>query len=196
MSEFWIYFQTAWRHVLDIKGYNTILFLIALTVPYSFKDWKRMLLLIAIFAIGEIVALLLSLFGIVIIKMNLNEFLIPITILTTACFNLFSVGKSHKGNGINLIEFFVLFFGIIHGLSFSIFFKSILIGNLSVKIVPLFEFAVGIQSAQVMVVLLVLILSYIIQNFFRFSKRDFTLVCSAFVIGVVLPLIIESKIWN
>lgn len=196
MSEFWIYFQTAWRHVLDIKGYNTILFLIALTVPYSFKDWKRMLLLIAIFAIGELVALLLSFFGVVIIKMNLNELLIPITILITALFNLFSAGKSSKGNGINLVGFFVLFFGIIHGLSFSNYFKSILTGNLSAKILPLFEFAVGIQAAQIMIVLLVLILSYIVQTFFRFSKRDFTLVFSAFVTGVVLPVIIENAIWE
>lgn len=196
MSEFWIYFQTAWRHVLEVKNYNTILFLIAIAVPYSFKDWKRILLLFSILALGEIVALLLSFVGIVIIKINLIEFLIPITILITACFNLFSVGKSNKGNGINLIGFFVLFFGIIHGLSFSNYFKSILTGNLSVKILPLFEFAVGIQAVQILVILLVLIASYICQTFFRFSKRDFTLVFSSFVIGVVLPVIIENAIWK
>jgi len=44
--------------------------------------------------------------------------------------------------------------------------------------------------------LVVLIISYVVQTFFRFSKRDWALVMSAFIIGVVLPMIIESEIWN
>ncbi|KAB1156152.1 HupE/UreJ family protein [Flavobacterium luteum] len=194
MSDFWIYFQLAWRHVLDIKSYNFILFLAALAIPYSFREWKKLLLLLAFFAIGELVALLLSLFGIVIIKLNLKESLIPITILITALFNLFIMGKSQKGNGINWIGFFVLFFGIIHGLGFSRHFKSVTTGNLSDKIVPLFEYTLGVQAAQILVIVLVLILSYIVQNFFRFSKRDFILASSSFIIGVVLPQIIKSII--
>lgn len=192
MSDFWIYFQLAWKHVIDIKSYNFILFLIALAVPYSFKEWRKLLLLLAFFAIGELVVLLLSFFGIVIIKLNLKESLIPITILITALFNLFVIGKSHKGNGLNLIGFFVLFFGIIHGLGFSNYFKSVTTGNLSAKILPLFEYTLGIQVAQIVLVLLVLIVSYIVQNFFRLSKRDFILVSSSFLIGVVLPEIIKT----
>lgn len=191
MSDFWIYFQLAWKHVLDIKSYNFILFLIALAVPYSFKEWRKLLLLLAFFAIGELVVLLLSFFGIVIIKLNLKESLIPITILITALFNLFVIGKSHKGNGINLIGFFVLFFGIIHGLGFSNYFQSVTTGNLSAKMLPLLEYTLGIQAAQIVLVLLVLIVSYIVQNFFRLSKRDFILVSSSFLIGVVLPEIIK-----
>ncbi|MFD0777881.1 HupE/UreJ family protein [Flavobacterium myungsuense] len=60
MSDFWMYFQLAWKHVIDIKSYNFILFLIALAVPYSFKEWRKLLLLLAFFAIGELVVLLLS----------------------------------------------------------------------------------------------------------------------------------------
>jgi len=192
MSELWTYFQIAWRHVLDIKGYNHILFLIALATPYSFKDWKRILLLVTILGVGEIVALLLAFFGIVNSKTYFIEFLIPITILIIALFNLFTSGKSSKGNGINWIGFFVLFFGIIHGLAYSNYFKSALSGSLSHKIIPLIEYTIGIQAAQIIIVLIVLILSYIVQNFFRFSKRDFTLVCSSFVIGVVLPVIVRN----
>ena len=191
MSDFWMYFQLAWKHVIDIKSYNFILFLIALAVPYSFKEWRKLLLLLAFFAIGELVVLLLSFFGIVIIKLNLKESLIPITILITALFNLFVIGKSHKGNGINYIGFFVLFFGIIHGLGFSDYFKSVTTGNLSAKMLPLLEYTLGIQAAQIVLVLLVLIVSYIVQNFFRLSKRDFILVSSSFLIGVVLPEIIK-----
>jgi hypothetical protein len=195
MSEFWIYFQIGLKHVLDIHAYDHVLFLIALAVPFSFKDWKQIVLLVSMFTIGHTLALLLSIFGIIAIKVNVVELLIPITILITALFNLFTAGKSSKKESINLVFFITLFFGIIHGLGFSNYFKSILGGSPSSKLIPLGEFALGIEAAQIVVVFVVLVLSYIVQTVFRFSKRDWTLVMSAFIIGVVLPMIVESKIW-
>jgi lysylphosphatidylglycerol synthetase-like protein (DUF2156 family) len=85
---------------------------------------------------------------------------------------------------------------VIHGLGISNYFKTILPGSASDKLLPLLEFALGIEAAQIIVVIIVLLLSYIVQTFFRFSKRDWTLVMSAFVIGVVLPMIIKSDIWG
>jgi hypothetical protein len=196
MSEFWIYFQIGLKHVLDIHAYDHVLFLIALTVPYTFKDWKRILLLVSVFTIGHTLALLLSVFGIVTVKVSLVEFLIPITILITAFYHLFTAGKAAKNDGLNLIFFVTLFFGIIHGLGFSNYFKTILGGSATSKLVPLGEFALGIEVAQVVVVFVVLVLSYIVQTVFRFSKRDWALVMSAFIVGVVIPMIVESPIWN
>jgi len=196
MSEFWIYYEIGLRHVLNIHAYDHVLFLIALTVPYAFKDWKRILLLVTIFTVGHTLALLLSVFGLIIIKVNLVEFLIPITILIVAFFNLFTAGKSSKNESISIVGFITLFFGVIHGLGFSNYFNSILGGNTTSKLLPLSEFALGIELAQIIVVFVVLILSYIVQTVFRFSKRDWTLVMSSFVIGVILPMIVESEIWN
>ncbi|MBA9073069.1 putative neutral ceramidase superfamily lipid hydrolase [Flavobacterium gossypii] len=196
MSEFWIYFNTGLRHVLDIHAYDHVLFLIALTIPYAFKDWQRVLLLVTLFTVGHTMALLLSVYGFVQIKVNLVEFLIPITILITAFFHLFTAGKNNKKESISFIAIVTLFFGIIHGLGFSNYFNTILPGNASAKLIPLLEFALGIEAAQVIVVLIVLILSYIVQTVFRFSKRDWTLVMSSFVIGVVIPMVIESEIWG
>jgi len=196
MSEFWIYFEIGMRHVLDISAYDHVLFLIALTVPYAFKDWKRVLILISIFTIGHTMALLLSVYGVVTVKAHLIDFLIPITILTTAIFHLFTAGKSSKNESISIIGFITLFFGIIHGIGFANYFKTLLSGTASAKLVPLLEFSIGIEAAQITVVIVVLLLSYVVQTFFRFSKRDWTLVMSSFVIGVVLPMIVESPIWN
>jgi hypothetical protein len=196
MSDFWIYFKIGLHHVLDINGYDHVLFLIALTVPYAFKDWKRILFLVTIFTIGHTLALMLSVFNIVTVQANIIEFLIPITILITAFFNLFTAGKSSKQESLTFVGSITLFFGVIHGLGFSNYFKEILPGKPTDKLWPLIEFALGIEAAQIMVVLVVLILSFIVQTLFRFNKRDFTLTMSAFVIGVVIPLIIESPIWN
>jgi hypothetical protein len=196
MSEFWIYFNIGLNHVLDIKAYDHVLFLIALMVPYSFKDWKRVLLLVTLFTIGHTLSLMMAVYEVIYIKASLVEFLIPITILITALFHLFTAGKSSKKESISFVAIVTLFFGIIHGLGFSNYFKSILPGAATDKILPLLEFALGIEAAQIIVVLVVLILSYMVQTFFRFSKRDWTLVASAFVIGVVIPMIIESEIWG
>ncbi|RZJ73868.1 HupE/UreJ family protein [Flavobacterium sp.] len=196
MSEFQIYLETGLRHVLDIKAYDHVLFLIALTVPYAFKDWKRLLLLVSIFTVGHTLALIMSVFGIVTIKASLVEFLIPITILVTAAYHLVTAGKTAKSENISVLGFITLSFGLIHGLGFSNYFKAILPGSASEKLVPLLEFALGIEIAQLIVVLVALIFSYVVQNFFRFNKRDYALVVSAFVIGVVIPMILGSEIWK
>ena len=196
MSEFWMYLNIGLKHVLDINAYDHVLFLIALMVPYAFKDWKNVFVLVSLFTLGHTLALLLSVYGVVQIQASLVEFLIPITILITAVFHLFTAGKSSKNESITFVAIVTLFFGIIHGLGFSNYFKTILPGAASDKLLPLLEFALGIEAAQMIVVLVVLIISYIVQTFFRFSKRDWALVMSAFIIGVVLPMIIESEIWN
>jgi hypothetical protein len=58
------------------------------------------------------------------------------------------------------------------------------------------EFSIGIEAAQMTVVLTILLFSYIAQTIFKLSKRDFTLVVSAFIVGVVVPMIIENNLWN
>jgi hypothetical protein len=196
MSEFWVYFQIGLKHVLDIHAYDHVLFLMALAVPFTFKDWRRLLLLVSLFTLGHTTALLLSVYQIVVIKVNLVEFLIPITILLTAVYNLINAGSSNKKDSLNLVFFTTLFFGIIHGLGFSNYFKTILGGSASAKLVPLLEFALGIEAAQILVVVVVLILAFSIQTVFRFSKRDWILTASAFIIGVVLPMIVENEFWN
>ncbi|MFN3941860.1 MAG: HupE/UreJ family protein [Flavobacterium sp.] len=196
MQEFWVYFNIGLKHVLDINGYDHVLFLIALCVPYAFKDWKRVLLLVTLFTVGHTISLILSVYGVIQVKASLIEFLIPITILITALFHLFTAGKSSKNESISFVASVTLFFGIIHGLGFSNYFKSILPGSSSDKLLPLLEFALGIEAAQIIVVIIVLIISYMVQTVFRFSKRDWTLVASAFVCGVVVPMIIESEIWG
>lgn len=196
MNDFWIYFNLGLRHVLNINAYDHVLFLIALTIPYAFKDWKRVLILVSLFTLGHSLALLLSVFGVIRINADLIEFIIPITILTVALFNLFTAGKNNKAEGISLVGFVTLFFGIVHGLGFATYFKTILPGSATDKLLPLGEFALGIEAAQVIVVIIVLILSYIVQTIFRFSKRDWTLVMSAFIIGVIVPILIQSPIWH
>jgi hypothetical protein len=196
MSEFFAFFQVGLHHILDMNGYDHFLFLIALTVPYAFKDWKRVLLLISIFTLGHTLSLILSIFEVITVKGKLIELLIPITILITAIFNYFKAGKASKNESISAVGFITLFFGIIHGLGFSSYIKNLLSGEPTDKLLPTIEFALGIEAAQIITVICVLLISLLVQSFFRFSRRDFILVTSSFVIGVVIPLLLKNPFFN
>lgn len=95
MSEFWVYFQIGLHHVLDIQAYDHVLFLMALVIPFTFKDWKKIILSVTLFTLGHTTALVFSVYKILVVKASFIEFLIPITILLTAIYNLASIGK-HK----------------------------------------------------------------------------------------------------
>ena len=191
MSQFWLYFQLGLEHVLDWNAYDHILFLIVLVASYSFLTWKRVFWLVTIFTLGHTISLFLSVYKIVLVDTTWVEFLIPVTILATAVFNIINAKKRESQNNISLLYFSTAFFGIIHGLGFSSYFKMIASGTDSVFL-PLLEFALGIEAAQIIVVLCVLVLSFLLQNVLRVTRRDWIIVVSAIVIGIILPILKEN----
>ncbi|WP_159021969.1 HupE/UreJ family protein [Formosa sp. L2A11] len=192
LDDFLFYVQYGINHVLDINGYDHVLFLLVLTVAYIFKDWKRVLILVSLFTLGHTVSLILAAYDVVQINGALVELLIPITILIMAVYNIFTAGKTIQ-KGVSLLFFSALFFGIVHGLGFAREFH-LLIGGSSNKLLPLLEFALGIEAAQIIIVFVVLFFSYIMQTVFRFSKRDWVLVISSVVVGLVIPMIMANKL--
>lgn len=191
MADFWFYFNIGLDHVLDWRAYDHVLFLIVLTVPYAFKDWQRVLLMVTLFTVGHSLALVLSVYNVVRVNAGLVEFLIPVTIFIAALYNVFTAGKGAKKDKLGLLLITALFFGLIHGLGFSNFFKE-LTAHLDNRMLPLLEFALGIEASQVLIVLIVLIISFIFQTIFRFSRRDWMMVISAVVLGMVIPMLIAN----
>ena len=195
LENFWFNVQYGINHVLDINGYDHVLFLMILAVPYVFKDWKRVLLLVSMFTLGHTLSLVLAAYGVVSVSGKLVEFLIPITILIAAIYNVFTTGKKDRGTKIGLLFFAALFFGLIHGLGFAREFK--MLSSLSEnKLELLIEFAIGIEIAQVIIVFVVLFLGFLCQTIFRFSRRDWVMILSSIVIGLVIPMIIQSDLLN
>lgn len=181
-------------HIISFSSYDHILFLVVLTVPYVFKDWKRLLLLVSIFTLGHTFSLLLGVFDIINLKSNVVEWLIPFTIVIIALYNVFTAGKHSKQSNPLLIVGFVLFFGLIHGLGFASSFLSVVHSDES-TLLSVLEFAVGIELGQFLIVFCVLFFGFLGQTIFRFSIRDWVMVLSAVVIGLMLPLIIKSPLF-
>ncbi|MEL0455655.1 HupE/UreJ family protein [Flavobacteriaceae bacterium SZ-1-7] len=191
LENIWFNINYGINHVLDINAYDHVLFLIVLTVPYVFKDWKRVLLLVSMFTLGHTLSLVLASYSVISVNAAVVEFLIPITIMIVALFNVFTSGKGAQREKVGVLFLSTLFFGLIHGLGFAREFRMLL-GDSDNKIVLLLEFALGIEIAQVIIVFMVLFLGYIVQTIFRFSKRDWIMVISAIVVGLVIPMILNS----
>ena len=188
-------FQYGVYHILNLKAYDHILFLIVLTVPYLFKDWKRVFTLISIFTAGHCVSLGLTTYDVINVNLKLIEFLIPISILIVALFNVFTAGKKSHGPSISVVFFATLFFGLLHGLGFVSTFERV-ISSSENKLLALLEIGLGIEVGQLFVAFIVIFLSFLCQTIFRFSKRDWVMVTSAIVVGFILPMLINSGLFS
>ena len=193
MTDFLLYFKMGLYHVLDINAYDHILFLIVLAVVYQFKQWRKVFWLITLFTIGHSITLALSAYGVINVRADLVEFLIPLTIFITGAANVLTAKKASVGKE-NQNLLFALFFGLIHGLGFSNYFKM-MIGKSSDKLLPLAEFALGIEVAQVIIVLVILVIGSLLQGILGVNRRDWILVSSSIVIGFALQMMIDRVFW-
>ncbi len=193
MEDLILYFKMGFTHVLDLAAYDHILFLIVLAVVFSMKEWTKVLWLVTLFTLGHSITLALAAYKVLEFPIYIIEFLIPLTIFITGFVNVITTKKtSTKSNRLNL--FFAFFFGFIHGLGFSNYFKM-MIGQEQNKFLPLLEFSLGIEGAQIIIVLSILIIGFILQNFLKTSKRDWVLVTSSIVIGFAIQMMLERIFW-
>lgn len=190
MGEFGMYFETGWQHIADLEGYDHILFIAALCAVYLLRDWKKVLILVTAFTIGHSVTLALSVLNFIKVPTAIIEFLIPVTILITAAANIFRKNKDASPDKVQLNYFLALFFGLIHGMGFSNFLKSLL-GSQSNITVPLLAFNLGLEFGQLLIVAAILLIAGIMVNLFPVKRRDWTMFLSSAIFGVALMMAIE-----
>ena len=183
MDEFWIYLKLGLTHVLDVNAYDHVLYLIALVASYTFFQWKTVIWLVTIFTIGHTLSLVLAGYDILQVNMAWVEFLIPVSIILAAIYNLTIAGRRNQNKKKVLLYIVTLFFGLVHGFGFSSYFQM-LASKKDQILTMLIEFALGIELAQIIVVLMVLIISFIVRRAFRVATRDWILVTSSIVIGM------------
>ncbi|WP_460542927.1 HupE/UreJ family protein [Echinicola sediminis] len=194
MSNFNLYFGLGFDHILDINGYDHILFIIALACIYQLKDWKLIIALVTSFTIGHSITLALATFQLIQPNSQLIEFLIPLTILFTCISNLFFKANRTFSSNKSLNTFLAGTFGLIHGLGFSNYLRSLL-GSEESILVPLFSFNLGLEVGQIIIVVLFLLLSYLIVTQLKLSRRYWIIGISALVALVSLKLINDSVYW-
>lgn len=189
MIDFGLFFQMGYEHIADLNGIDHILFVAALCIRYQFADWKKLLWLVTAFTLGHSITLALSVFNIVNYSVNWIEFLIPVTIVITAISNVFVKKFVYKAK-FPLIYFFAAFFGLIHGLGFSNYLKSLL--SKEGNIIPeLLAFNLGLEAGQLVIVLAILIISLIFVQLFKINRREYLLFISGGIFAIALQMSIE-----
>lgn len=192
MSEFSAFLQLGFGHISDLQAYDHLLFIITLCAVYQWKEWKKLLVLVTAFTIGHSVTLALSALDLVRLPSNLVETLIPITILLTAFHNIWK--KQPTGStfstSVSANYFIALFFGLIHGLGFANYFRS-LFGEMGSITQPLLAFNIGLELGQLMIVVLFFGFYALLSQMFRIQQRDWNLFISGAGAGVAVTLIIN-----
>ena len=199
MDDFLIYLRLGFDHITDPRGYDHILFVIALCAVYTLQQWRQVLVLITAFTIGHSITLALATLQLIHYKTALIELLIPITILTTAITNFFfretkTRGRTHVATQPTTRSWrygLALVFGLIHGMGFSNYLRSLL-GREADIIKPLLAFNIGLEIGQLVIVSLVLGLAYVLLDVVRVNRLRWTLIISGIVAGMALSLIIGN----
>ena len=189
MSDFWLLVELGFSHVWDWQGYDHLLFLAALCLPFSARQWKPLLWLITCFTIGHSLSLILASIEVLEVSSTLIEFLIPVSIAATAVYNMIYAQRVWVRSN-RLVMWVTLFFGLVHGFGFAGYFE--LIRDVEQPLwSSLLFFALGIEGAQIVLGTLMLLLSFVVLNVFDRNRRDWILVVSSVIIGILLPIIIE-----
>lgn len=184
---FYSYLKLGFQHVIDINNLDHALFIVSLCAVYQLAEWRKIAIVIMTFTLGHSITLVLASLKIIIPNRHLIELLIPITILISAAFNLASEKLKITSAKLYVKYAFALFFGLIHGMSFSSYFTDI-IGDATQIAFPLFSFNVGIEFGQFFVIPLYYFLMYLL---FRFFKTPYNLVTWTFSMhGVLVSLIL------
>lgn len=150
MSEFAVFAQLGFRHIVDAKAMDHILFLMALAAIYRFRDLRKVLWVVTAFTVGHSITLALAVTGTLTLPSALIEFLIPVTIVATGIENLIVRDRARSGVGGRYRPVFAGVFGLVHGAGFANYLKALFVEHIAV---PLLGFNVGIEIGQVVLLL-------------------------------------------
>lgn len=177
MQEFKIWLEIGITHILSIKGIDHLLFILSLSLLYSYKHIKKLFILISGFTIGHTLSLLYCALTKVSINTVVVEFLIPITIIVSAISNL-----TIKNKNVYALGILTVFFGLLHGLAFSGSIKSLLSDSENI-IVPLISFNIGVEIAQMFLFLIYILVSILIIKSTKIKNEQFNKSLSALIAG-------------
>ena len=194
ISTFTVYLRLGFEHLLDLRGYDHILFLAVLCAAYSLARWRELLVLVTAFTIGHSVSLAVATLRLVRVDTGLVEFLIPVTIVATALTNLAGLRRDdpaeHRVAARPLRYALALIFGVVHGLGFSNFLRLVL-GEERSLFVPLLSFNIGLELAQIAVAAGVLVVALVAVRLLSLPERLWTFLLSALAGGVAAVMAVQ-----
>ena len=187
MQDFLFYLQLGWEHIISKDALDHQLFILALIAIFSFRDWKKVLILVTAFTIGHSLTLVLSALDVFRFPSDWVEFLIPCTIVFTALDNI--IFSKNEKKLIQLNYYLALLFGLIHGMGFANSVRMMLASEQDITL-PLFGFNVGLELGQIIVVAIALFIHYIFSEVLKLSNKIWIYIISVpiFIFAIKMAL--------
>ncbi|UKJ08990.1 HupE/UreJ family protein [Solitalea lacus] len=182
MDQFITFLQQGFFHILDLEGYDHILFLFAICAIYDIKDRKKIFWIITSFTIAHSITLALCALNLIIIDGAIVEFLIAFTIFFTCIENLFIPLLN------NYRVLFSGFFGLIHGMGFSRLLKDLFMGMEFNAFTTLLPFNIGLELGQIIIITAILLIIYMLARFLKLKSQPINYLIS-------VPVLIQAMIW-
>lgn len=193
MDNFLLYLQMGWEHIVSPDATDHQLFLLCLLLPYSFRDFQKVLWLVTAFTLGHSLTLALSAQGSIAFSSYWIELLIPATILGTAVFQSppFSSRQSSIASSSVLYSVAALF-GLIHGLGFANTLRMML-GREESLTVPLLGFNLGLELGQLLVLGLILSFREVLNRVSGKGEKVWPWLVSLFSGGMAIWMMVERS---
>ncbi len=171
MSDFHTFLQLGLEHIADLAALDHILFILTLCALYRPQAWKQILILVTAFTLGH--SLTLALAGLEWIRLSSEvvETAIPLTIIAAGVYNfaMYPEGKTDKTDWRHYG--LAAGFGLIHGMGFAGYFRSLMMASGHQLVLPLFAFNLGIEIGQIGIVLLYFAILYLAEHFAGLPHR-------------------------
>lgn len=190
MHPFEFYLKLGFEHIANLNGYDHILFLVVLCAVYQISQWRNIVILVTAFTIGHSITLFIVSLDFFSIPSRIIKLLIPITILITSLQNVINIKQIENSSRMGKNYFMALFFGLIHGMDFSNYFKALIMSPDEI-VIPLLGFNIGIELGQLLIVLFIVLISFIFLNIIKIKHLKWNLFISGAAFGMSLISIME-----
>tara|TARA_Y100000768_G_C23913875_1_gene651372 strand:- start:659 stop:1246 length:588 start_codon:yes stop_codon:yes gene_type:complete len=190
MHQFEFYLKLGFEHIANLNGNDHIIFLVALCAVYQIREWRKILILVTAFTIGHSISLFVVSLNFFSISSRIIKFLIPATILITSLQNIITKKPIVNSSGMFRNYLAALFFGLIHGMDFSNYFKALIMSPDKI-LIPLLGFNFGIELGQLLIVFFIVFISFIFLNILRVKHFKWNLFISGAAFGTSLISLLE-----
>ncbi len=148
MDLLWIWMKQGLQHIFDLDAYDHMLYILVLALPFLHKKFRPLVYHITAFTLGHTLALAIS----ALFTIPIDQFWIEVGILASILFTAFANIFLESKLASTLTYLITLCIGLIHGMGFGRYFKSIHSDNTGEFLTSLFGFNLGVELAQLIIV--------------------------------------------
>lgn len=178
--------------VYNTQQYLLILFLITLMIPYAFKDWKKIAVVLGLLIVSQLLSVVLGFYKIITIHFAQIKIFLQVALVLLGLYNLFfHTAKTTKNEKLGVFYTLIVLFGLVIGLV-AIPESFYLNQPASFTLFSLLQYTSGILVSEIGIFLITLIISTLAQHFFKITKRDWVLSTAFLFIGMIIPLLIKK----